>query len=423
MHAKTVIRTVGVMLAVLSFSPGVWAQAQAPADPAQTPPEILSADVARRQKVEANRMEVSFAIVDTDKVTEVRINGKAQKFEPADTVLITTVLQLKEGRNRVVVEAVDERGNRRSRTFVLGLGDVELDVAPPKKLEWGVAVQLRYEQDDNPTNDLLSITVDDTEISGVVKDSEQPDTRTVLQALLSLSYGDRLSGFGGVRDLQYAKAENDVLNVQLLFAGVQYKLYRTDTADFRVGYNLADINIGGADYAVTHQVSPSYNTRRIGSDGLTRHQFGLDFTQKDFAAGNAADGSQYTLKWVYRNIDAERLDAFRSVLSTGNSTEGFETSDYDFYNMDFDWYNRWEVGFRFDIGFGYQYRNYPNEKDILFSDLGDTRVDHILRLSYGLGWQFTPGWSAMFESRNVLDLSNKQPYQRTIQGLVVDGTF
>ena len=55
--------------------------------------------------------------------------------------------------------------------------------------------------------------------------------------------------------------------------------------------------------------------------------------------------------------------------------------------------------------------------------LGTTRVDNLLRISIGPGWQFTSSWSAVLGYRYLTNLSNKQPYVRQIYGLIVEGAF
>jgi hypothetical protein len=128
-------------------------------------------------------------------------------------------------------------------------------------------------------------------------------------------------------------------------------------------------------------------------------------------------------RWAYNSTDAAGQDAFDSVIVFGNSTEGVKEQDYSYYGFDFDWINRWDAGFRFDIGFGLQYRSFPEDKQPLIKDFGDVRIDTLWRLSSGLGWQFSPKWSAMLNYRYLTDISNKSPYVRPIYGLAINGGF
>jgi hypothetical protein len=136
------------------------------------------------------------------------------------------------------------------------------------------------------------------------------------------------------------------------------------------------------------------------------------------------DAVQLSLKWVGNSVDPERQDTSRKVFSLGNSTEGTDATEFNFIGWDADWQNRWDGGFRWDIGWGYHYRNYPNDEDIITDELfGDTRVDNLFRFSTGLGWEFTPRISALFNYRYLVDLSNDAPYVRSVYGLSVKGVF
>ena len=53
------------------------------------PPEVLTSELTLKTVLESSKLEVTFVIVDSDNVAEVSINGEAQQFDPADTVMIT----------------------------------------------------------------------------------------------------------------------------------------------------------------------------------------------------------------------------------------------------------------------------------------------------------------------------------------------
>ncbi|MBI4083358.1 MAG: hypothetical protein HY423_12185 [Candidatus Lambdaproteobacteria bacterium] len=423
------MKALGVSLLGMALLFGATgARAQEPGDEGGAAPQILTADLAFRQKVETDRLRVNFVIVDTDKVTEVRINGIPQQFTPADTVQITAELQFNPGRNTVTVEAVDEQGNKRVRKFLVGLGDV--DISAPTPITWGLALDVRYELDDNPTNDLSS-PIDIPEIGklqGAVDDKEQPDYRTTLGATLTITRG-ALSGFLGARNATYAKAANEALGTQIAFAGLTLSAAMSETSLFRFGYTFMDINVGTTDYSVNHVVSPAFVFSSKDDKGSYRKTLGLDVTAKDFALKDQKDTTDVTLKWRAFAIDPENQDSYRFQLQLGSSgegqlnNEGKDASLYNFASMDFDWKNRWDRGFLFDIGFGFQYRNYPNETNILFDALGKTRVDNLIRFSTAFGWGFGPDWAVRLNYDYLFDLSNKSPYVRTIAGVALTGAF
>jgi hypothetical protein len=108
----------------------------------------------------------------------------------------------------------------------------------------------------------------------------------------------------------------------------------------------------------------------------------------------------------------------------GNSTEGFEESEYTFLALDQDWYNKWDGGFLFDVGYGLSYRTYANDEPLSEdTPLGDTRVDAPMRISLAPGYEFVKGWSAYVTGRYTFNLSNKQPYTRYLYGVRVVGIF
>ena len=159
-------------------------------------------------------------------------------------------------------------------------------------------------------------------------------------------------------------------------------------------------------------------------DGTTRHRFAVDLTLRQFARSEQDDVTTQRAAWTYFNLDPEGLDSFRSVVSLGSSSEGFDESEYTFVAGNFDWKNRWDSGLLFNIGFGLEYRDYANDEPLSKdTPLGDTRVDTLWRFSAAPGWRFTDSISALFNYRYVTDISNKAPYVRQVYGLVVRGVF
>jgi hypothetical protein len=365
-------------------------------------------------------LTVNFAIVSSAPIRSIAIDGVEQTFTKADTVLLSKTFDLKTERTVITVKVVDEKGRQGLRSYA-----VRLPGAPSeRKFALSVAVEGRLEVDDNPTQDLsLPFPVSGFNASGVVKDSQQADTRVTLKAAVAASDG-RWTAFGGAQQQAYGKASNEGLNTQVIYLGGSGRFNIAGTRDFLITYLYADVNVGTGDYEVLQTVTPALESRSEDSAGFYRHTYSLDYTMKDFASGTQTDGGQAALRWNYLRQNAAKLNSFETTVAAGNSTEGVKELDYTFGSGDFDWKYRWERGARFEWGLGYQYRSYANDTHPLTKELlGSTRVDNLFRASLGGGWQFNPKWSAMAGYQYVANISNKAPYVRSIYGVTVNGAF
>jgi hypothetical protein len=384
-------------------------------------PQILTSDLALENDVTADSMVANFVLISNSQITAVTINGEPQQITPGDTVLITKELRFTKQQTLVTVVATDKEGRKRERSYLVRFKGAPVE----EKLTYVVSVKGAYETDGNPTNDLSSpISIKGVDIKGVVKDSEQPDTRITLQASGAVTQG-KWTGFVGALQQNYGKADNKGLNTQILYFGGSGRFNLGGTRDFLIAYAFTDLNLGSNDYAQMHTISPAFETRSEDNKGFYKHQFGLDYTSKNFASATQTDGGQYALRWNYNSLNAARKNNYESTIGYGTSTEGIKEQDYSYLGANQDWINRWDSGFRFDIGFGLEYRNFPDDKQPLSKDtpLGATRVDTLWRLSFGVGMQINPKWSVMYNYRYLTDISNKAPYVRPISGLAVDGVF
>ena len=398
-------------------------------------PQVLTSDLALKQIVENDRLTVNFVIVDDDKIVKITIDGEAQEFEPSDTVLITKEFEFTPGRRVIRVVVEDEAGNARERTYLVAyqvpLEEEKNVIEEFVGFKVNVVAEVAIEIDDNPTQDLsLPVDVDRVgKIQGQVPDSEQTDTRTTLKALVTMG-GGTWAAYAGVVDTSYGKEQNKFVESRAFFAGGQL---RTSLLDgFLVGGTLSKVIIGGKDFVTQLSVAPGFeiNTRDEGSTG--RHLLELEITGKAFDDAERRNDFEYAFKWSLNSLDAARQDLFKTKASLGRRTEGTELSEFVFMRWDGDWLNRWDGGFRWDLGVGYQLRSYPNEKNVLTEEptggtpaddlFGDTRLDNIMRASTGVGWEF---WklSVMFNYRYLFNLSNNSPYVRQIYGLTVRGIF
>lgn len=391
------------------------------------PPQVLTSDLASRHVADRDNITVNFVIVDTDNVTKVTINGEPQKFEAGDTVLLTKEFTFPRGLTTVKIVAEDEKGNVRERSFLVARGvplpPIEKKKKEEPKLSVAYVVEVGYEVDDNPTQDLsLPISVSQIgDIQGVVDDSQQADTRITLKGVISVSKG-AWSGFGGVSKTDYSDAANEGLSSQVIFVGGNWNPSMGD--GFRLGANLSMVELGGNAYANLLTISPATQSSSKDSKGTSRSLWGVDVTSKSFEDSSRDSATVLTVKWVGDSLDKEKLDSSHKVFSFGTASEGTANTEFNFIGWDADWKNRWDSGFRWDIGWGYQARNYPNDEDIITDKLfGATRVDNLLRFSTGIGWEFTPRVSALLNYRYLTDLSNDSPYVRQIYGVRVKGVF
>jgi hypothetical protein len=395
---------------------------------ANSAPQILTSDLLRKQIVYEPIQTVSFVFVDDDLIERIEINGETQEFKSASTIVITKKYTFKEGRTVITVAASDEQGNERIKKFLVGYGIKDdkkfTDQKTDSEITWAVSVKAAYENDDNPTRDLSSpVKLGDLEIEGVVPDEEQPDTRTTLGATMVVSM-DKIYSFAGGEQTNYSKPENDFLNSQAIFFGAGLSMAMSDDSDFLMSYMFLDINVGGEDFAQNHVFSPGLLFKSKDSDGSYKDLIGIDYTMKEFADSQFDAGSAMVLKWTYESWDVEKQDKYYRIFAYGSVNDGTEISEYTFWQMDFDWFNKWDSGFLFDIGTGFQHRTYKNDTPLSEeTGLGKYRVDIPFRFSTGLGWAFNPKWKAVYNYKYETNLSNKSPYVRNIHGLTVNGQF
>ncbi len=103
-----------VSLFLITFAQQVQAQRRV-----LRPPQILSSDISRNQVVEKDHLNVTFVVRDNDKITQVVINNENQDIDPGKLVVVKKIFELKDFENLVTVSATDERGNTRSKSYLL----------------------------------------------------------------------------------------------------------------------------------------------------------------------------------------------------------------------------------------------------------------------------------------------------------------
>lgn len=420
---KKRLRYLLAIVAVVITVPTAWGQ-----NGGDNPPEILTSELALKTILETDRLEVNFVIVDTDKVTEVTINGDKQPIEAADTVMLSRTFVFSQDVTRLRVTAKDEAGHERTVVYTVFRPGVDPDKKIAQEAPKGrlfAAYDARYESDSNPTNDLSSpIVIEGVKLSGVVPDDQQTDTRLNVNASVGYAKGD-LTGYGGISRIQYSKDDNKAYNVMVLFLGGVWAIPRGETAAIELGYTFADINVGDGDYAQSHTFSPGYRSASVHSDGDTATSlYGADLVLKTFAVSQQESATAYRLKADYNSQDKAKQDSYRRRFYYGTESEGLPETEYSFLGGDWDWKNRWDSGVLFDIGLGVQYRNYVSDLPLsVDTPLGAKRVDVPMRLSSGVGYQLKPNLRLMGNYQYLFNLSNKSPYVRQIMGVGVSGTF
>ena len=224
-------------------------------------------------------------------------------------------------------------------------------------------------------------------------------------------------------DTTYGKALYKSIETRVLLAGGQIKF--TEGDGFLINGLVTNVVVGGKSFSTSLGASPGYEINSKDADGTGKHLFVLDLNQKSFDDPTAESAFEYTLRWAVKSLDKEKLDEFKSSLAYGNqNSAGTTATEFNFLRWDADWENKWDSGFLWNLGFGYQYRDYPNDKDVLTtaSPFGETRLDNIISYSTALGWKFGK-LTVLFNYEFKANLSNDSPYERTVYGFVVKGTF
>ena len=398
-------------------------------------PQILTSDLIRKQILTDSEKVVSFVFVDENNIAEILINGVSQNFKNNDTVLINKKFVFEAGKNIVEVIVVDQAGNSRKKTFLVGLGeevDLEKEIVldgetkkdeKAKKYFLKTSFALSYELDDNPSNDFSTpVAVQGMDIKGVVDDSEQADYRSVANLVLALGTG-AINGFIGGIKTTYSKQKNKSINSQAAFVGVGLRLKYIDDDFFVFNYLLTDVNVGGNDFSQTHSLTPGMLFNSKDYKGIYKNLLTMNYTLADFSDQADEDSPSYSVKWEYHSMDADLLDDYRFQLAYGYSSSGTKDSVLTFTGLDFDWHNRWETGLKWDLGFGMQYKKYATAEPLTNEFLGNTRVDVPIRFSNTFGWQFNPSWKLLLNYKYSLNISNKLIYVRRISGLILKGAF
>ncbi len=392
-------------------------------------PQILTTDLTRKQIVKTKTKSVSFVVIDDDDIRQIFINNEPVDFLPAKSIVINRKFVFKPGKTVIKVVAIDEFGNQREKEYLVGFGMKDgAELAPEEKKKpkmfWKVVFSGSLENDDNPSNDLsLPISVGDLEITGVIPDSEQPDNRTNLKGTLIWGHGNLSAFFGGTQTT-YSKTENEYLNSQAIYLGAGYGLPISSRVKLMLNFIVIDINVGGENYSQNMGFSPGLQFKSKDEEGSYKNLLGIDYATKDFASSDVDSGSQMVLKWVYDSLDAEKLDRYHRTFAYGTNDNGTEASESTFFTFDYDWYNRWKSGFKWDLGMGIQHKTFENEVPLSSeTPLGSKRVDMPIRFSTGMGWHFNADWNAMYNYKYTFNLSNKSPYVRSIHGLTVNGAF
>jgi hypothetical protein len=409
------LRSLLLVLALLLSGTVAWAQEKSEQDA----PEILTSELTLKTLLETDRLEVTFVIVDTDNITEVKIDGQTQAITPGDTVQITRNFVFKQDVTRVTVSATDEKGNTREVVYTVLRPGVDPAILEKQEAvaRWFGNYDVRFEYDSNPTLDLsLPFSISGVPRLGVK--GLTGDTRYYLAGLVGITKG-MWTGLAGLQYIKYSRSANENYGLTAIYLGGGPSWQLSDTSSFGLTYLFTDLNLGPNDYAQTHTFTPVMRwSGDDGKGGTTTTAWAGDLILKIFANG-ADNATDLIFRRQFDRLRANKLDRYRSVLAIGTTAEDAPETKYSFVSGDWDWFNRYDSGLLWDIGFGLQFRNYPDSTPLV----GSTRLDFPVRLSTGLGYQIKPTLKAMGTIRYVLNVSNGAPYVRTIVGIGVNGTF
>ena len=402
---------------------------------ADRPPRILTSDLQNEQIVEESEMEVHFVIADSNSIQEVTIDGVPAEINPWPTILITRTFRFNPGLTEIVVTAMDDDGNKTIRRFLVAY-QAELPdsgagkESPAKKTEIVTTYQgsIRYEYDDNPITD-LSVVVPIGELKnrvpdqGIVPDSQQSDQLLTLTGSLTLNRG-RAFGSMGIIATDYKKSENMLLESKSAYFAGGYQFNDDGKTAIPASLIFTIINVGGIGYVISLSGNVGYlEYEQEASGELRSHLYNVELTYKDFNSEQQKDGFQIRGKWEFNNIGANQGETTRHRASLGNNNDGLPISNYWFAGWDSDIKRGWDESYLYVAGVGVQYRQYPNDNEPLVDNLGDTRLDLVIRFNIGVGWEFWPGWNLILNDDSIVNASNKRPYQRNKLGFILSAVF
>jgi hypothetical protein len=136
-------------------------------------PQILTADLARRQTITADTFRVNFVVLDEDQVVEVSINGEKQSFAPDQAVAITKEIDNRREQTVVKITVKNRAGKTREKSFLV--------LNPSAKGRFGEAAPA------------VVIQQDSWKSAGALK--------TPRAAPAAVAYGDSVYVFGGYTKL------------------------------------------------------------------------------------------------------------------------------------------------------------------------------------------------------------------------------
>jgi hypothetical protein len=393
-------------------------------------PQILTSDLVRKQVVRQPSLVVSFIIVDDDKIETVMINGVSQRFKVGDTIVISKKFIFKPGKTLVEVVAIDEKGNRREKKFLVGYrsecGDNGGSAAKTNQSgntpwQFKGQVKLAIESDSNPTGNLSSpIKIGDIKLKG---DKGQPDNRNSISALVVASRG-KLNFFEGYVRSEYNKKANFDLKSQVLFAGAGYSFPISKSLSIPLRLILMDVNLGGRNFSqnMAFEAGSLFNSED--SEVFYQHFLGVDLVSMGYAEKSKSSGYRSQIKWDYNSLTKDKQNGFHFLMTYGQGSSGTKESINKYLSFDLDWMNRLTDVVKWDLGVGLAKLNYDNEPPLSEkTQFGKTRVDVPIRISSGLGWVFTPDWELQYDYKYFFNMSNKIPYIRIVNGLSLKGMF
>ncbi len=333
------------------------AQAQKKADalPTElTPPRILSSELAERTEVLRGELLVDFVVVDDDKITELKINGKEQEIVPGRIVSVTKLFNFKRRKTTVKVIATDEKGNVSKKIFIIRTIKTET-LQKGRGSQRFFSLGFDQEKDSNPT------TVDDQTASTEAN-------RTVTSIVFGQNFSLGQMFFSG-QSTSYAKEEFNTYNVDAYVIGLS-STFRKTSPQLRFTFSLGDVDVGEKDYYVSNSYTLAGGVGRylLGGQGAGAD---INLNQKKFADTSKVAVSAQRAKLGVRFANKELRASIAPSFVVGSDSEGTDDSKYDYNTLLVD--ARGAIGkLSLNVNFQQQVRKYT--KNIRKDDRQETKI-------------------------------------------------
>ncbi|MDH4225391.1 MAG: hypothetical protein OEW12_07075 [Deltaproteobacteria bacterium] len=435
-----------VLAIVALFQTSLLAQEDEGVVKGNNPPQILTSDLSKENLVEESRLDVHFVFADADDIVEVTINGEKQNTIRGATVLVSKQLKFSPGSNMIEVVATDVGGNSRTKTYFVKYVAPEgaaAEVAQDEDLvPWRFVFQMGRFTDSNPLYHML------TPSSTPGQELYSKGT----EILLSLNArSGPWTGSTGMWVVGYdtSSGSRSLLEEQgfiYTFMAGGYRTESSDGSDFLMAFGGGELSFRNV-FALLETFSFGWESRTEG-DTVSSSLVSMDLTRRDFPEKSAKDDTLVRFRWDTATRAKNRSYGFYSSLSGGATGQGgsytdlgmagvrtlpadsdgmeydrltrsvtydpYEPLNYQYIGGDVDAIYRGSYGFRADGGLGAETRKYEKELKPNASRVRGT---------LSLGWEYSRYTLLRVDMTQLMNLSSKIPYTRTVSRLVLQTMF